>query len=177
MAESSSHNTSSPEITPKEEPITLDKPESSNPFLPATQVGFTFEEIAFTANNEVSLLYPLHPNQEYFKDVSDFISKCCLKEAFTRSPTQYKEYLSKFWYTAKTLEDSKVWVSTPTGGVREDIGITTFRNALRAQYLPHSSMYVSPPSIIRVRPWFAIIRYNMEIKAKGTLKKSCLLPR
>ncbi|GJU51232.1 hypothetical protein Tco_1220787 [Tanacetum coccineum] len=122
MVETSSHNTSSPEFTPKEEPVTLDKPESPNPFLPATQVEFTFEEIAFTTNNEVVLLYPSYPNQEYFKDVSDFISKCCLKEAFTRAPTQYKEYLSEFWYTTKTLEDSKVWVSTPTSEVRGDIG-------------------------------------------------------
>ncbi|GJY18263.1 hypothetical protein Tco_0389754 [Tanacetum coccineum] len=73
MAESSSHNASSPEITPKEELVTPDKLESLNPFLPTTQVEFTFEEIAFTTNNE-------------------------------------------------TLEDSKVWVSTPTGGVRGDIG-------------------------------------------------------
>ncbi|GKF98262.1 hypothetical protein Tco_0297045 [Tanacetum coccineum] len=108
MAESSSHNHSSPEITPKEEPVTLDKPKILNPFIPATQVELTFEEIAFITNNEVELLYPSHHNQEYFKVVSDFISKCCLKEAFTRAPTQYKEYLSEFWYTAKTLEDSKV---------------------------------------------------------------------
>ncbi|GKC12251.1 hypothetical protein Tco_1009033 [Tanacetum coccineum] len=53
MAESSSHNTSSPEITPKEEHVTLDKPESPNHFLPAIQVEFTFKEIAFTTNNEV----------------------------------------------------------------------------------------------------------------------------
>ncbi|GJV67556.1 retrovirus-related pol polyprotein from transposon TNT 1-94 [Tanacetum coccineum] len=33
------------------------------------------------------------------------------------------------------------------GEVRGEIGITTFRNALRAQYLHHSSIYVSPPSI------------------------------
>nr|GEV05752.1 putative ribonuclease H-like domain-containing protein [Tanacetum cinerariifolium] len=58
MAESSSHNNSSPEITPKEETVTFDKPKSLNPFLPATQVEFTFEEIAFTTNNEVALLYP-----------------------------------------------------------------------------------------------------------------------
>ncbi|GKE09225.1 hypothetical protein Tco_1412776 [Tanacetum coccineum] len=121
-SESSSHNPSSPKITLKEEPVTLDKLESPNPFLPITQVEFTFEEITFTTNNEVALLYPSHPNQKYFKDVSDFISKCCLKEAFTKSTTQYKEYLSEFWYTTKTLEDSKVWVSTPTSGVRGDIG-------------------------------------------------------
>ncbi|GJW42093.1 hypothetical protein Tco_0070892 [Tanacetum coccineum] len=122
MAESSSQNPSSPEITPKEEPVTLDKPESTNLFLPTIQVEFTFKVIAFTTNNEVALLYPSHLNQEYFKDVSDFISKCCLKEAFTRALTQYKEYLSEFWYTAKTLADSKVWVSTPTGGIRGEIG-------------------------------------------------------
>ncbi|GJZ18371.1 hypothetical protein Tco_0554494 [Tanacetum coccineum] len=46
--------------------------------------------------------------------------------------------MSEVWYTAKTLDDSKVWISSPIGGVRGEIGITTFRNALRAQYLPHS---------------------------------------
>ncbi|GJU68737.1 hypothetical protein Tco_1254996 [Tanacetum coccineum] len=35
-------------------------------------------------------------------------------------------------------------------------------------------MYVSPPSITIVRPWFAIIGYSGEIRGKGTLKKSCL---
>ncbi|GJS79268.1 hypothetical protein Tco_0729149 [Tanacetum coccineum] len=93
MVDSSSHKPSSPKITPKEEHVTLDKPESSNPFLPADQ----------------------------------------------------------------TLDDSKIWVSTPTGGIRGDIGINTFRNALRAYYLPQSSMYVSTPSITIVRPWFATI--------------------
>ncbi|GKE19239.1 hypothetical protein Tco_1426816 [Tanacetum coccineum] len=81
---------SSPDITPKEEPVTLNRPESPNLFLPATQVEFTFDEITFTTNNEVALIYPSHPNQEYFMAVSDFISKCCLKEAFTRAPTQYQ---------------------------------------------------------------------------------------
>ncbi|GJV25488.1 hypothetical protein Tco_1378183 [Tanacetum coccineum] len=123
MAESSSQKTSSSEIIPKEEPITLDKHKSPNPFLPASQVDFTFDEITFTTNNEIALLYPSHPNQDYFKAISDFISKCCLKEAFTRPPNQYKEYLSEVWYTAKTLDDSKVWISSPTGGIRGDIGI------------------------------------------------------
>ncbi|GKD95930.1 hypothetical protein Tco_1379827 [Tanacetum coccineum] len=148
MAKSSSHNTSSPEITRKEELVTLDKLESPNPFLPVTQVEFTFEEIAFTTNNEVALLYPSHPNQEYFKDVSDFISKCCLKEAFTRSSTQYKEYLSKFWYTTKTLEDSKVWVSTPTSGVRGDIEppFTTYMKAICKLDVPVVSKALKPSS-------------------------------
>ncbi|GJW86802.1 hypothetical protein Tco_0162142 [Tanacetum coccineum] len=38
-------------------------------------------------------------------------------------------------------------------------------------------MYVSTPSIIIVRPWFATIGYSREIGAKETLKKSCLPPR
>ncbi|GJW70066.1 hypothetical protein Tco_0126983, partial [Tanacetum coccineum] len=40
-------------------------------------------------------------------------------EAFTRALTQYKEYLCEFWYTAKTLDDSKIWVSTPTVELEE----------------------------------------------------------
>nr|GEX78267.1 hypothetical protein [Tanacetum cinerariifolium] len=174
MAESSSYKSSSPEI---KEHFTLDKPKSPNPFLPTTQVDFTFDEIAFTTNNEVALIYPSHPNQEYFIAVSNFISKCCLKEAFTKTSTQYKEYLSEFWYIAKTLDNSKVWVSTPTCGVRREIGITTFRNAHKAYYRPHSNMYVPPSSITTIRQWFTTIGYTREIGSKGTLKKSCLPPR
>ncbi|GJR09637.1 hypothetical protein Tco_1042745 [Tanacetum coccineum] len=85
MTESSSHNPSSPEITPKEEHVTLDTPESPNPFLLADHIEFSFDEIAFATNNEVALLYPSYPNSEYFREVSYFISKCCLKEAFTRA--------------------------------------------------------------------------------------------
>nr|GEZ63438.1 hypothetical protein [Tanacetum cinerariifolium] len=177
MVESPSHKPSSPEITSKEEHVTLDKPESPNPFLPADQIEFSFDEIAFTTNNEVALLYPSHPNSKYFREVSDFISKCCLKEPFTRASTQYKEYMCEFWYTLKTLDNSKIWVSTPIGGIRGDIGITTFRNALRVHYLSYLSMYVPPPSITIVRLWFATIGYSREIRAKGTLKKSCLPPR
>nr|GEU61891.1 hypothetical protein [Tanacetum cinerariifolium] len=176
MAKSSSQKTSSSEITPKEELVTLDKPESPNPFLLASQIDFTFDEITFTTNNEAALLYPSHPNQDYFEAVSDFISKCCLKEAFTRAPNQYKEYLSKVWYTTKTLDDSKVWISSHTRGIKGYIGINTFRNALRAQYLPQSNMYVPSPSITTVRPWFATTGYRGEIREKGTLKKSCIPP-
>nr|GEU61528.1 hypothetical protein [Tanacetum cinerariifolium] len=136
MAESSSHNPSSPEITPKKEPVTLKKPKSPNPFLHADQIEFSFDEIAFTTNNEVALLYPSHPNSKYFREVS-----------------------------------------TPTGGIGGDMGITTFRNALRTHYISHSSMYVPSPSIIIVRPWFLTIGYNGEVKAQRTLKKSCLPPR
>ncbi|GKA18892.1 retrovirus-related pol polyprotein from transposon TNT 1-94 [Tanacetum coccineum] len=35
--------------------------------------------------------------------------------------------------------------------------ITTFRNALRAHYLPHSSMYVPLPSTTVVRPWWRLL--------------------
>ncbi|GKB55987.1 retrovirus-related pol polyprotein from transposon TNT 1-94, partial [Tanacetum coccineum] len=55
-----------------------------------------------------------------------------------------------------------------------DIGITTFRNAIGAHY---SNTYVDSPSFTIVRPWFAEIGYNGEIRVKGTLKKSCLPPR
>ncbi|GJW51769.1 hypothetical protein Tco_0093120 [Tanacetum coccineum] len=139
MAESSLHNPSSPKITPKEKPVTLGKPESPNPFLLADQIEFTFEEIVFTTNNEFALLYPSHPNSEYFRKVLDFISKCYLKEAFTMAPSQYKEYLCEFWYTTKTLDDSNIWVSTPTGRIKGDIGYSReigAKGTLKKSFLP-----------------------------------------
>ncbi|GKE82375.1 hypothetical protein Tco_1552375, partial [Tanacetum coccineum] len=86
MAEPSSQTPSSPNITPKEELDTQERPESPNPFLPADHVEFTFDEITFATNNDVSLLYLSHLNFEYFEIVLDFILKCCLKEAFTKAP-------------------------------------------------------------------------------------------
>ncbi|GJU65868.1 hypothetical protein Tco_1247703 [Tanacetum coccineum] len=123
MAESSSRNPSSPKITPKEEPVTLDKPKSSNPFLPADQIEFTFEEIAFTTNNEVALLYPSHPNSEYFRVVSDFISKFCLKEAFIRAPTQYKEYLCEFCDSIPLQQDQTKYVGDGLKTANTNLGI------------------------------------------------------
>ncbi|GJT54560.1 putative reverse transcriptase domain-containing protein [Tanacetum coccineum] len=124
-----------------------DQPKSPITFESATQVLFSIGDIIFNDNNKVSLLYPPHTNSDYIKDVSDFISKCCLREAFTRSPNQYKEYLSEFWYTAKLLKNSKVWFSTPIRGVFGEVGVTTFRNAIGANYLSHSTEYVEVPSI------------------------------
>ncbi|GJV05519.1 hypothetical protein Tco_1343175 [Tanacetum coccineum] len=59
----------------------------------------------------------------------------------------YKEYLAESWYSAKALENSKVYFSTPTGGIYGEVGVNTFQNAIGAHYLPHSSEYVAPPSI------------------------------
>ncbi|GJS42464.1 hypothetical protein Tco_0567507 [Tanacetum coccineum] len=112
MPESSSHDPSSPKITPKEEPVTLNKPESPNPFLLADQFEFSFDEISLTTNNEVALLYPSHLNSEYFEII---------------------------WYTAKTLDDSMIWVSTPTGEIRGDIGYSGeigAKGTLKKSFLP-----------------------------------------
>ncbi|GKC62589.1 retrovirus-related pol polyprotein from transposon TNT 1-94 [Tanacetum coccineum] len=84
------------------------------------------------------------------------------------------EPLTGSYHTVKALENSRIWVSTPTGGVRGEIGVTTFRNAIGAHYL---DKYVDSPSLAIVKPWFAEIGYNGEIGVKGTLKKSCLPPR
>ncbi|GJR55877.1 hypothetical protein Tco_1406398 [Tanacetum coccineum] len=92
MAESSNPTQipSPPDVTSKEDPVTLDRPESPNPFLHADQVEFNFDRITFTTNNEVALLYPEHQNSKYFQIVSDFISKCCLKEASLELQTNTK---------------------------------------------------------------------------------------
>nr|GEX73267.1 hypothetical protein [Tanacetum cinerariifolium] len=100
------------------------------------------------------LLYLAYPNSEYFEIVSHFISKCYLKKAFARAPKQYVEYLAEFCYTAKTIEGFRIWVSTPTGGIRGEIGVNTFRNAIKANYL---NEYVASPSLTIVRPWFSSI--------------------
>nr|GEW16157.1 hypothetical protein [Tanacetum cinerariifolium] len=55
MAESSS-----PDITPKEEPVTLDRPESPNPFLPAIQcLGEKIGGLDQISNKDATILYCL----------------------------------------------------------------------------------------------------------------------
>ncbi|GJW87537.1 hypothetical protein Tco_0162877 [Tanacetum coccineum] len=149
-------------------------PQQEQPFVAPKQVGFNLEDIILNTNNEVALLYPEYNNKDHFKCVSDFISKCYLRKPFTRSLSMYKEYLAKFWYSAKALENSKIFFSTPTSGIYGEVGVNTFRNAIGAHYLPHSSEYVAPPSINIVRPWFETIRYEEVVPTKGTLKKSLL---
>ncbi|GJY90892.1 hypothetical protein Tco_0506088 [Tanacetum coccineum] len=150
--------------------------QQEQPFVAAKQVSFNLKDIILNTNNEVALLYPEHTNQDFFKCVFDFFSKCCLREPFTKSPNMYKEYLAEFWYSAKALENSKVFFSVPTGGIYGKVGVNTFWNAIGAHYLPHSSEYVAPPSINIVRPWFETIRYGETIPVKGALKKSLLPP-
>ncbi|GKE53900.1 hypothetical protein Tco_1489056, partial [Tanacetum coccineum] len=71
----------------------------------------------------------------------------------------------------KALENSKVSFLIPTGGIYGEVGVNTFRNAIRAHYLRHSSEYVTPPSIDIVRPWFETIGYGDTVPAKWTLKR------
>ncbi|GJS63947.1 hypothetical protein Tco_0678511 [Tanacetum coccineum] len=151
-------------------------PQQEQPFVATKQVSFNLEDIILNTNNEVDLLYPEHNNKDHFKCVSDFISKCCLRKPFTRSPNMYKEYLAEFWYSATALENSKVSFSIPTGGIYGEVRVNTFRNAIGAHYLPHSSEYVAPPSIDVVRHWFPTIRYGEEVSAKGTIRKSLFPP-
>nr|GEX58862.1 hypothetical protein [Tanacetum cinerariifolium] len=99
------------------------------------------------------------------------------REPFTRSSNMYKEYLAEFWHSSKALEIFKVSFYVLTGGIYSEVGVKTFRNAIGAYYLRHSSEYVAPPSINIVRPWFETIRYGKTVPAKGTLKKSLLPPR
>ncbi|GJY32402.1 hypothetical protein Tco_0415897 [Tanacetum coccineum] len=89
----------------------------------------------------------------------------------------YPEHNDKDHFKSKTLENSKVFLSTTTGGIYGEVGVNTFRNAIGTHYLPHSSEYVAPPSIDIVRPWFETIGYGKVVPAKGTLKKSLLPPR
>nr|GFA73023.1 hypothetical protein [Tanacetum cinerariifolium] len=73
--------------------------------------------------------------------------------------------------------NNEVSFSIPTCGIYEEVGVNTFRNAIGAHYLSHSSEYVVPLFIDIVRPWFETIEYGETVPAKGTLKKSLLPPR
>nr|GEV23099.1 reverse transcriptase domain-containing protein [Tanacetum cinerariifolium] len=88
----------------------------------------------------------------------------------------YKEYVAEFWYSVLALDNSKVSLSIPSGCIYREVGINTFRNAIGAHYLSHSSEYVAPSFIDIVRPWFETIGYGKIVPAKGTFKKSLLPP-
>ncbi|GKA50080.1 hypothetical protein Tco_0743153 [Tanacetum coccineum] len=87
MAESSNQE----QTPPQQQQDQLEKPGTPIPFDPAPQIDYSPDLINIKPNNEVALLYPDHANKDHFKVNSDSISKCCLREAFTRTPTQYKE--------------------------------------------------------------------------------------
>nr|GEW35610.1 hypothetical protein [Tanacetum cinerariifolium] len=77
----------------------------------------------------------------------------------------YTEYLAEFWYSATSLENSKVSFSILTGGIFGEVGVNTSRNAIGAYYLAHFSEYVAPPSIDIVKQWFSTIGYGERHKA------------
>ncbi|GJX36574.1 pleiotropic drug resistance protein 1-like protein, partial [Tanacetum coccineum] len=120
-----------------------------------------------TFRNAIGAHYPAHFSEYVATPSIDVV----------RSPNMYKEYIAEFWYSATTLENSKVSFSIPTSGIYGEVGLNTFRNAIGAHYLPHSNKYVAPPSIDVVRQWFPTIGYGEEVSAKGTLRKSLSPPR
>nr|GEY00443.1 hypothetical protein [Tanacetum cinerariifolium] len=67
-------------------------------------------------------------------------------------------------------------IKTTAGGIYGEVGLNTFRNAIGAHYLPHSSEYVAPPYIDVVRKWFPTIGYGEKVSTKGTLRKSLFPP-
>ncbi|GJV60723.1 hypothetical protein Tco_1466823 [Tanacetum coccineum] len=69
-------------------------------------------------------------------------------------------------------ETNRVWFSTPTRGIIGEVGLTSFRNAIGANYLAHSRQYVEPPSMKIIGEWFSSIGYSEEIKAKAEKENS-----
>nr|GEX19487.1 hypothetical protein [Tanacetum cinerariifolium] len=86
--------------------------QQEQPSVAAKQVNFILKDIILNTNNKVSLLYPEHNDQDCFKCVSDFISKCCIRKPFTRSPDMYKEYMLNFG--ARYLAHSSEYVAPPS---------------------------------------------------------------
>ncbi|GKA11450.1 hypothetical protein Tco_0690996 [Tanacetum coccineum] len=73
------------------------------------------------------------------------------------------------------LKNSKVCLSTPTGGILREVEVNTFRNAIGENYLSHFIEYVATPLLETVRAWFSTIGYSGEIRAKRTLKRVVFL--
>nr|GEW12913.1 retrovirus-related Pol polyprotein from transposon TNT 1-94 [Tanacetum cinerariifolium] len=63
--------------------------------------------------------------------------------------TQYRGFDLK-GYSDSDYAGCNMDIKSTSGGVRGEIGITTFKNVLKAHYLPHSTMYVPPPFITTV---------------------------
>ncbi|GJT63777.1 hypothetical protein Tco_1015257 [Tanacetum coccineum] len=104
MAESSNPRQTPPQQESSSQHDQAAKPKTSIPYDTVLIFDYDPDQINFKTNNEVAFLYPDHPNKKHFKVVPVFISKCCLRDVFTRTPTQYKEYLVEFLYTAKVLK-------------------------------------------------------------------------
>ncbi|GJZ96111.1 hypothetical protein Tco_0668445 [Tanacetum coccineum] len=115
-----------------------------------------------------------------YQFIRDHILKVDIEFHFI--PTQYQlvdiftkpldEPTFKILIVELVLKDStKVWFSTPIGGIKGEVGVTSYRNAIGANYLAHLKDYAKPPTIETVMKWFPTIGYGRAIEATRTLKK------
>nr|GEY63434.1 hypothetical protein [Tanacetum cinerariifolium] len=75
-------------------------------------------------------------------------------------------------HAKKAKSSNALRSKTPTKrGIYGEVGLNTFRNAIGAHYLPHSSKFVTPPSIDVVRKCFPMIGYGEEEDIILKLKK------
>nr|GEX17949.1 retrovirus-related Pol polyprotein from transposon TNT 1-94 [Tanacetum cinerariifolium] len=111
---------------------------------------------------------------------AETLKSIAINEPFSASARRKSSSASKTnsapAYSAKALENSKVFFSIPTGGIFKEVRVNTFRNTIGAHYQPHPSKYVASPSIDVVRQWFPMNGYGEEVSAKGTLNKNLLPP-
>ncbi|GJZ43819.1 retrovirus-related pol polyprotein from transposon TNT 1-94 [Tanacetum coccineum] len=78
--------------------------------------------------------------------------------------------LNKALYGLKQAPRAWVWFSILSRGIKGEVGVTSFKNAIGANYFAHSRNYKSVPSIDTVREWFPTIGYSETIEAKGTVR-------
>nr|GEY76684.1 retrovirus-related Pol polyprotein from transposon TNT 1-94 [Tanacetum cinerariifolium] len=142
------------------------------------------KELGAVSAHECLFVYFLseeEPKKFYAQEQSILISNIIIRDYILKGdielhfiPTQYQ--LADI-FTKPLDEPTFKRLIVELCEIKGDIGINTFRNALRAHYLSHSSKYVLLPSITIARPCFATTGYSGEIREKGTLKKSFLPPR
>ncbi|GKD85297.1 hypothetical protein Tco_1356451 [Tanacetum coccineum] len=75
----------------------------------------------------------------------------------------YPKHSNKEVFLSKALDNSKVSFSIPTSRIYAVLGVNTFRKAIGAHFLSHSTDYVDLPSIDIARPWGKIRGFDQII--------------
>ncbi|PWA82785.1 hypothetical protein CTI12_AA172790 [Artemisia annua] len=154
--------------------LTVIHPEDAQQLQKADQMIYTIDEIMIKPNNFVANLNPTK-NKEFFQDVLTFVEKCCIRKTFILKPSfRYESYLKEFWYTATVTESNTIKITVENGSTNLEFGVSSFREAIGANYLKDPQQYEANPDGKVTKTFFGNIGYSD--KLTGTLRKTYLPP-
>ncbi|GJT06471.1 retrovirus-related pol polyprotein from transposon TNT 1-94 [Tanacetum coccineum] len=102
---------------------------------------------------------------------SAFLNGKLKEEVYVQQPSSFEssEFLNHVYKLDKALYRLK---QAPIACTKGEVGLTSFGNAIGANYLPYLKDYVDLPNQSVVKQFFTEIGYNDQIEATGTLRKS-----